>query len=371
MYSRMKKAKLVLEDGSFYDGYSFGADKSISGEVVFNTGMVGYPESMTDASYRGQILVLTYPLVGNYGVPKNQPDNETNLSENFESENIHIRGVIISDYSKEFNHWKARASLGDWLNEQSIPGIYGIDTRALTKKIREKGVMLGKIIVEDCGEVAIEDPNKKNLVAEVSTKEVKEYGQGDKTIILIDCGVKNNIIRSLIKKGLKVIRVPWDYDFFHLQFDGIFLSNGPGDPKMCTPTINNLKKAIEKNIPIFGICLGHQLLALAAGADTFKMKYGHRAQNQPCQEVGTKKCFITSQNHGFAVDETKLPEAWKPWFRNANDNTNEGIIHENGLFAGAQFHPEGQAGPEDTGFIFDMFVKALEKKEEVGNDKNF
>lgn len=355
----MKHAKLVLEDGSFYEGYSFGAAGSISGEVVFNTGMVGYPESMTDPSYRGQILVLTYPLVGNYGVPENMIGSEVKISKNFESENIHIQALIISDYSKDFNHWKARDSLGQWLKEEGIPGIYGIDTRALTKKIREKGVMLGKIVVDSCEDVPIEDPNKRNLVAEVSTKFVKEYGSGEKKVVLIDCGVKNNIIRSLLKKGLKVIRVPWDYDFFNLEFNGIFVSNGPGDPKMCRITIEHLKKAMGKKIPIFGICLGNQLLSLAAGADTFKMKYGHRAQNQPCIEVGTKRCFITSQNHGFAVDEENLPAGWKVWFRNANDNTNEGIIHESGLFKSCQFHPEHMCGPTDTEFLFDVFVKML------------
>jgi len=356
----MKRVKLVLEDGTEFLGFSFGAETSVSGEVVFNTGMMGYPESMTDASYNGQILVFTYPLIGNYGVP---PDSRDifNIPNYFESDKIHVRAIVIDDYSKDYSHWNAKKSLSDWMIEHNIPGIYGIDTRALTKKLREKGVMLGKVIVDE--DIGIVDPNKTNLVEEVSIKEPVLYKleDPDYRVIAIDCGMKNNIIRCFLKRNIEVIKVPWDYDIHNSDFDydGIFVSNGPGDPKMCIQTIENLRKAIEKNIPIFGICLGNQILALAAGADTYKLKYGHRSQNQPCIEVGTKKCYITSQNHGYAVETSTLQEGWEPWFANANDDTNEGIRHKSGRFVSIQFHPEHHNGPTDTEFLFDRFIDVL------------
>ncbi|MFC1705157.1 glutamine-hydrolyzing carbamoyl-phosphate synthase small subunit, partial [Nanoarchaeota archaeon] len=289
----IKKIKLVLQDGSVFYGYSFGAQKSISGEVVFNTGMMGYPESMTDPSYSGQILTLTYPLVGNYGVP----DGEKNrgLSRYFESEKIQVQGLVISDYSKEYHHWNATKSLDEWLKEHNIPGIYGIDTRELTKKLREKGTMLGKIVYEE--DVPLIDPSERNLVSEVSIKKPVIYKRGKIKVVVIDCGCKNNIIRCFLKRNVTVIKVPWNYDFFKFKFHGLFISNGPGDPKKAEATIANIRKALRMNIPTFGICLGNQLLALAAGADTYKLKYGHRSQNQPCLEEGTKRCYITSQNH--------------------------------------------------------------------------
>ena len=355
----LQKAKLVLEDGTSYEGFHFGAKRSVSGEVVFNTGMTGYPETLTDPSYKGQILVLTYPLIGNYGVPVDKRDIDTGLLDYFESDTVHISGLIIVDYSEKYNHWNAAKSLGDWLIEHNIPALYAVDTRAITKRLREKGVMLGGIVVDE--EVAFEDPLKRNLVAEVSCKEVVRYGSGRYTVILVDTGVKNNIIRELLKRDLTLIRVPWDYDFTMMECDGVFVSNGPGDPVQCRSTIMHLRKMMEKNIPIFGICLGNQLLALAAGAQTYKLKYGHRSQNQPCLEVGTKRCFITSQNHGFAIDSESLPLGWKPWFVNANDGTNEGIIHESGLWKIIQFHPEATAGPVDTNYLFDIFVNMLQK----------
>ena len=351
-----QKAKLILEDGSEFHGYCFGSIKQVSGEVVFNTGMVGYPESLTDPSYRGQILVLTYPLIGNYGVPNNEL--EDNLLKYFESDKIQVQGLIISDYSFDYSHWNAKKSLSDWLKEHKIPGIFRIDTRELTKKLREKGTMLGKISNGN-KKIDFDDPNKRNLVSEVSISEPIFYRKGKKKVIVVDCGVKNNIIKALLRRNISVFRCPWNYNFLDEKADGIIISNGPGNPKMCKETIKNVKKLLTKNKPILGICLGSQILALAAGANTYKLKYGHRSQNQPCVDIGTKRCYIASQNHGYAVDANTLPEDWREWFYNNNDKTNEGIIHISKPFFGAQFHPEASPGPDDTEFIFDMFVRAM------------
>ncbi len=355
----MKKtiAKLVLEDNSIFEGISFGYEKNTNGEVVFNTGMVGYPETMTDPSYRGQILVCTYPLIGNYGIPGNE--KEDNLYVNFESDEIHCRALIISNYSEEYSHWNAKKSLAEWMIENKIPGIYGIDTRALTRKLRDKGTMLGKIIIDEKEQVEFEDINKLNLVEEVSINNPEEYKRNGKRIILVDCGTKNNIIKAFLGRNITVLRVPYNYDFHNEKADGIVISNGPGDPKMCFETIENAKRAMENNLPILGICLGSQILALAAGANTYKLKYGHRGHNQPCNELGTKRCYITSQNHGFAVESNTLPEDWREWFVNDNDGTNEGLVHISKPFFAAQFHPEASPGPDDSEFIFDMFVRAL------------
>ena len=353
------KAKLILEDGSEFSGYSFGYENNANGEVVFNTGMVGYPETLTDPSYRGQILVCTYPLIGNYGVPPK--DKENGLYQNYESDSIHIRALVVSDYSFDYSHWNAERSLADWLNEEKIPGIYGIDTRMLTRKLRDKGTMLGKIIIDENKKTDFEDPNLNDLVGEVSVKEPVEYsaGAGKKKIVLVDCGTKNNIIRAFLGRDISVIRVPYNYDFNSIEADGIMLSNGPGDPKMNTTTIKNAALAMQNNKPILGICLGSQILALAAGADTYKLKYGHRGHNQPCNELGTKRCYITSQNHGYAVDSSSLREDWREWFVNDNDGTNEGIIHISKPFFASQFHPEASPGPDDCEFIFDMFIRTL------------
>lgn len=353
-----KQAKLILEDGTIFPGKSFGYPGNTNGEVVFNTGMVGYPETMTDPSYRGQILVCTYPLIGNYGVPPSDKD-ENGLHKFFESENIHIRALVVSDYSEEYSHWNAVRSLSDWMKEEKIPGITGIDTRMLTRKLRDKGTMPGKIIIDDNNDPGFNDPNKSNLVSEVSIKEPIEYGKGKKKVVLVDCGTKNNIIKAFLGRNISVIRVPYDYDFTTVKTDGIMLSNGPGDPKMDIATIEHAKKALRNGIPILGICLGSQILALAAGADTYKLKYGHRGHNQPCNELGTKRCYITSQNHGYAVVSETLPEDWREWFVNDNDGTNEGIIHISKPYFAAQFHPEASPGPDDCEFIFDMFVRAL------------
>jgi len=356
-----KAAKLILEDNSSFEGIGFGAFSSVSGEVVFNTGMVGYPESLTDPSYRGQILVLTYPLIGNYGVPGKEKDC-FGLLKNFESSRIQITGLIVADYSYEFNHWQATESLGEWLQEENIPGITAIDCRALTKKLREKGVMLGKIVF-DSQELGFDDPNKKNLVAEVSCRKPVLYENGKRTIALLDCGAKDSIIRSFLQRNVSVLRVPWDYNLFNGKhdFEAVFVSNGPGDPKTVQTAIDTVRKSLEYSMPTFGICLGNQILGLAAGADTFKLKYGHRSQNQPCQIVGTKQCYITSQNHGFAVDEKNIPRDWQPWFRNLNDGTNEGIKHKSKPFMSVQFHPEANPGPVDTGFLFDWFLKKVKE----------
>ena len=353
-----KSAKLILQDKTIFSGFSFGFPTSASGEVVFNTGMMGYPESLTDPSYRGQILVFTYPSLGNYGVPK-QKRNKYNILTNFESEKIQVTGVVVQQHSLKYGHSTAERSLAQWLYEHNIPAIYGVDTRALTKKLREKGVMLGKIVIDK--DINIENPLERNLVAEVSTKQVERYGKSKYKVILIDCGLKNNILNALLKEELSVVRVPWDYDFLNEEFDGVFISNGPGNPKKCIATIAHIKKAMKKKKPIFGICLGSQLLALAAGANTYKLKYGHRSHNQPCQDITTGKSYITSQNHGYAVDVKNLAHDWEEWFVNINDRTNEGIIHKSGLFKGTQFHIENCPGPKDTEFLLKQFVEDVKK----------
>ena len=354
-----KKATLVLQNGRRMEGWSFGYDGPCDGEVVFSTAMVGYPESLTDPSYAGQILCVTYPLIGNYGIPPMEVDAD-GICTSFESEKIHVRGLVIADYSEKYSHWDAVRSLGDWLAEQRIPGICGIDTRALTQLLREEGAMLGKIVPEGADEGgAPADPNLENQVAAVSCREVLRYGRGDKKVVLVDCGVKHRILRCLADRGVELIRVPWDYDFNQLDWDGLFISNGPGNPGLCDATVAHIRRALEGDKPVCGICMGNQLLSIAAGASTYKLKYGHRSHNQPVRQVGTNKCFITSQNHGFAVDESRLPEGWAPFFGNMNDGTNEGIRHASKPFFSAQFHPEASSGPVDTDFFFDDFVALL------------
>jgi carbamoyl-phosphate synthase small subunit len=341
-------ARLVLEDGTAIAGSLYGFPSSVAGEVVFNTGMVGYTEALTDPSYRGQILVLTYPLVGNYGVPPA-----------FESEKIQASALVVSELAQEYSHATALKGLPQWLHEEGIPCLAGIDTRALTKRLRTRGCMLGKIVVGD-EDIAFHDPNQENLVAAVSSSERQVYPArgktAGKTVVLVDCGAKGSIIEELRQRDLTVIRVPWDYDFLAEDFDAVLVSNGPGDPGMCSVTIQNLRRALDLNRPILGICLGHQLLALAAGANTYKLKFGHRGHNQPCIEEGTGRCFITSQNHGFAVDANTLPAGWHPWFVNANDGSNEGMRHATRPFMSVQFHPEAAPGPVDCGHLFDRFV---------------
>lgn len=352
-----KSVKLILDDGTIFEGKSFGSEKAGAGEVVFNTAMVGYPESLTDPSYLGQILVTTFPLIGNYGVPENTFTN--GISNFYESEKIQVSGLIVSDYSHEYSHWNAQKNLGDWLKESGVPAIYGIDTRELTKILRERGSMLGKIVFEDENEIDFINPNLENQVAKASCKEILEYGKGEKTVVLVDCGVKHNIIRSLLKRNVKIIRVPWDYDFNQIEWDGLFIANGPGNPEYCETTVQNIRKAMQGNKPICGICMGNQLLAKAGGGTTYKLKYGHRSHNQPVRMVGTDVCYITSQNHGFAVASASLGDEWETLFVNLNDGTNEGIRHKTKPFFSAQFHPEAASGPTDTDFFFDMFIEKL------------
>lgn len=357
-----RKVTLRLEDGTEFHGTSFGYEKPVAGEVVFNTAMMGYPESLTDPSYAGQLMALTFPLVGNYGVPPFTFE-ENGLPTFMESEKIHVRAIIVSDYSREFSHWNGVETLADWLKREQVPGITGIDTRQLTKVLREHGVMMGKILFDDMlNEVPEADYAGVNFVDQVSCREVIKYNEGaGKKVVLVDCGVKANILRCLIRRGVEVIRVPWNYDFNELEFDGLFLANGPGDPETCEVTVQNIRRFLANPVvrPCMGICMGNQLLSKAAGAKIYKLKYGHRSHNQPVRKVGTETCFITSQNHGYAVDSSSLPADWEPMFVNMNDGSNEGVRHKKNPWFSAQFHPEACSGPVDTEFMFDDFVKLL------------
>ena len=351
---------LVLEDGTVFKGKSFGYEKPVAGEIVFNTAMMGYPESLTDPSYSGQLLTITFPLVGNYGVPSDKVE-PNGISTFMESEKIQVSGLIVSDFSLDYSHWNAVRDLGDWLKSQQIPAITGVDTRELTKIVREKGTLKGKLVFPDGDDIPFINSDDENQVAKVSCKEVLTYGSGKYKVVLVDCGVKNNIIRCLLRRDVTIYRVPWDYDFTNMEYDGLFISNGPGDPNYCIPTVEHIRTAMQKNPnkPIFGICMGNQLLAKASGATVYKLKYGHRGHNQPVSLVGTTRAFITSQNHGFAVDSKTLGKDWEPLFVNMNDGTNEGVCHKTKPYFSAQFHPEASSGPTDTEFFFDEFVKLM------------
>lgn len=363
--NNMRNVTLVLDDGTKFHGKSFGYEAPVAGEVVFNTAMMGYPESLTDPSYAGQLMTLTYPLVGNYGVPPFTIGDDK-LVTYMESDRIYASAIIVSDYSEQYSHWNAVESLGDWLKREKVPGITGIDTRELTKVLREHGVMMGKILFDDePNNVPTAEYEGVNYVAKVSCKEIIRYNEGEdrKKVVLVDCGVKNNIIRCLIKRGVEVIRVPWNYDFNDMEFDGLFLANGPGDPDTCVEAVENIRKFLNNPVvrPCMGICMGNQLLSKAAGASIYKLKYGHRSHNQPVRMVGTNRCFVTSQNHGYAVDNRTLPAEWEPYFVNMNDGSNEGVRHKTNPWFSAQFHPEACSGPVDTEFLFDEFVKLLNK----------
>ena len=405
----MREAKLILEDGTEFIGRSFGYDADAVGEVVFNTAMTGYPESLTDPSYAGQILVATYPLIGNYGVPSNLPQlGEATGSSEFtlhlegdrgrlpvlESGRIHVKALVVADYSEAYSHWNAKESLAAWLKREKVPAITGIDTRRLTMVLRESGVMMGRVIIGTESTEKTEGTEKTentesygsvNWVEKVSCKDIITYHptavhddsvssvSSVPKVVLVDCGVKANIIRCLIRRGIEVVRVPWDYDFNQLEFDGLFLANGPGDPEQCSKTVEHIRTFLEsKQVrPCMGICLGNQLLARAAGAKTYKLKYGHRSHNQPVQRVGTTQCFITSQNHGYAVEASTLPDDWEPLFVNMNDGSNEGIRHKSNPWMSAQFHPEACSGPVDTEFLFDEFVSLVNKYTSKQVDKFF
>jgi len=344
------KGKLILHNGMEMEGESFGFPRSVAGEVVFATGMVGYPESLTDPSFAGQILVYTYPLIGNYGVAN---------AKSWESDKLQVSGLVVSDYIDTPSHYTSKRTLREWLVAEKIPALVVKDTRLITQTLRTAGSMLGKVVIEEDLEFA--DPNKRNLVSEVSTKKVQIFGKGKYHVVLIDCGTKRNIVDSLVARGMRVTVVPWNTDIFakRFRFDGLVVSNGPGDPKMAGAAIKTVKKAMARGIPIFGICLGNQILALAAGGNTSKLKFGHRGQNQPCLMVGTERCFLTTQNHGYAV--TKVPKGFRQWFINANDQTNEGLIHKERPWFSVQFHPEATPGPWDTTWLFDEFLKRLPK----------
>ena len=362
----MRDVTLVLSDGTKFHGKSFGYEKNVAGEVVFNTAMMGYPESLTDPSYAGQLMTLTYPLVGNYGVPPFTIE-ENGIATYMESDKIYASAIIVSDYSEAYSHWNAKESLADWLKREGVPGITGVDTRELTKALREHGVMMGKIIFDGLDNQADQvvqdnvDYSSINWVERVSCKEIIRYNEGaGRKVVLVDCGVKNNIIRCLINRGVEVIRVPWNYDYTDMEFDGLFLANGPGDPDMCVDAVEILKKQMSASRkPICGICMGNQLLAKAGGATIYKLKYGHRSHNQPVREVGTNRCYVTSQNHGYAVDASTLGNDWRELFVNMNDGSNEGIRHLSHPWFSSQFHPEACSGPVDTEFMFDRFIETL------------
>jgi carbamoyl-phosphate synthase small subunit len=376
------KAKLILEDGSEFAGFSFGKARPVCGEVVFTTGMTGYPQALTDPSFYGQILVATYPLVGNYGIPA-KPDGGAFFDENrlplyFESERPHVAAFIVAENCEQPSHYDARLTLAAWLEKNNVPALCGVDTRAITKRLRSRGVMRGTVLIEGEG-AAAGTPDAalplsagtldaghqvaagSHQVAAVSCTELVRYrvpgGGKAPRIVLVDCGVKANILRCLLAGGAELIRVPWDYDIAGLEYDGLFLSNGPGDPKACGKTIAALRRAFARGKPVFGVCLGVQIMALAAGADTYKLPYGHRSANQPCIEKGSGRCYITSQNHGYAVRAETLPADWEVWFTNANDGTVEGIRAKNAPFSAVQFHPEGCPGPRDTEFLMRQFLE--------------
>jgi carbamoyl-phosphate synthase small subunit len=356
--------KLVLEDGTEFSGDSFGAPRAVGGEVVFNTGMTGYVEMLTDPSYRGQILALTYPLVGNYGVPA--PRSPGSLDGPYESDRLQVQGLVVQHYVEAHSHADASRSLGEWLAAANVPGITGLDTRALTQRLREAGTMKGWLVPDTATLAQVQrsgdSVNMRDVFDLVAPSQTIRYPGGELAVLLVDVGAKDNIVRSLLSRGVTVIRASWRSHLVELarDADGIVVGNGPGDPKDLTPLIDQVRELMDSyRKPIFGVCLGHQILALAAGADTYKLKYGHRGVNQPVQDLLTRQCYITSQNHGFAVRDESLPDAWEPWFVNLNDGTNEGIRSRTRPYFSIQFHPEASPGPREAAYLFDDFLRTV------------
>ena len=354
------KATLVLDNGMRFEGTAFGCEKPAVGEVVFCTAMTGYPETLTDAAYAGQLLVLTYPLVGNYGVPSHEV-KELGLEKFFESNKMQVSGLIVTDYSEEYSHWNAAETLGAWMKREGVPGITGVDTRAITKAIRDNGVMGGKIIIGEAEtSTLIPQPyDTIDQVANVTCAEPTTYGEGEKKVVVVDCGVKYSLIRNLVARGFEVVRVPYDYDFPTLAYDAVVVSAGPGNPALYTATIANIRKAMETGKPILGIGLGNQLLGLAAGAQVEKLKFGHRGANQPTRLAGTNSCYITNQNIGYAVMASTLPAGWKVLFTNLNDGAVDGIRHEEKPWIGTQFAPEACSRGFRKDNLMDDFVKLI------------
>jgi carbamoyl-phosphate synthase small subunit len=363
---------LILDDGTVFEGMGFGYSTTVFGEAVFNTGMTGYPEALTDPSYSGQILTLTYPLVGNYGVPDPIAKDSDGIRKNFESEMIQARGLVVHELSLTASHWNLSLTLDEWLYDEKIPGISGIDTRELTIKLRTSGVMMGALAVSDTP-IDVSELKKKLASAKkyndeefmntVSTKEPQIFGSESESIVVIDTGVKNAILRNVRSLGYKVIKVPWNYSIEKiLSYNpkGVVISNGPGDPLKCGETMKTAKSLIEKNIPTLGICLGAQILGLAGGANTYKLKYGHRGQNKSCIDLDTNQVYVTSQNHGYCIDPESLKNTdFKLWFTNADDKTVEGIKHKQKKIIAVQFHPEASPGPFDCMFIFEELKKLI------------
>jgi carbamoyl-phosphate synthase small subunit len=375
----IKKAKhvnkfgvLILEDGTIFEGMGFGYSTTSFGEAVFNTGMSGYTEALTDPSYSGQILTLTYPLVGNYGVPDPMAKDLDGIRKNFESERIQARGLVVHELSLMSSHWNLALTLDEWLYNEKIPGISGIDTRDLTTKLRTSGVMMAAIAVSD-NPIDVQELKKKlenakkyndeEFMDSVSTKEPQTFGSESESIVIIDTGVKNAILRNVRSLGYKVIKVPWNYSLekiLNYNPKAIVFSNGPGDPIKCTETMKTAKDILQKNIPTLGICLGAQILALAGGASTYKLKYGHRGQNKSCIDLDNNQVYVTSQNHGYCIDPKSLKNTdFKLWFENADDKTVEGIKHKQKKIIAVQFHPEASPGPFDCMFIFEKLKKLI------------
>ncbi len=357
----MHAMKLVLEDGTVVFGRSFGAPREVAGEVVFNTGMSGYIETLTDPSYRGQILVSTYPLQGNYGVPEARARGS--IAPPFESDRIQVQAMVCAHHAANPSHYASTRTLGRWLADDGVPGIELVDTRALTRRLREHGTMRGWVLSSDTpvevGRARAETVPMERVAELVTVREPVVYEGGPLRIVLVDAGCKDHIARSLHQRGATVLRVPFTTNLrtYVGDCDGFVLSNGPGDPKDLGGLVASVREILDAGVPLFGVCLGNQILALAAGGDTYKLKYGHRSQNQPVQDLITRRCHVTSQNHGYAVRDDSLPDDWEPWFVNVNDGTNEGIRARHRPLSSVQFHPEARPGPEDTGFLFDDFLR--------------